>query len=306
MTLRTPAFNEAKTYPAGWLRYAVELSVVQPGVVPSNGLYVSPAAAGGQRVDIDQGTCLVKGDSGIPATGLSQGYYVVVNDAPMANAVTLAASNGSLPRVDQIAVRVRDTQALSGGGDDASFLVLTGTATSGATLDNRSGAAALPPDHERLADILVPAGSTAVTAGNVRDRRQRANGHHVLWDEDKTAASLGAPYSPLMSGGVEAAQAGRALVTWHQHAVGNTVAYSSLIGKLTVNGVEVWPLSPMSANQLAWTNDSLNTLHDASYSAEVPIPAGQSSIYLSLACTPPAGAWTAIGRFSMQAQILSQ
>jgi hypothetical protein len=35
--------------------------------------------------------------------------------------------------------------------------VLAGVATAGATLDNRNGATALPNDHLRLADILVPA-----------------------------------------------------------------------------------------------------------------------------------------------------
>lgn len=176
MALRTPAFNDAKTYKFGWLRYLAETGDLQEGVIAAGDMKVTPAGAGGQRVDIAAGAAYVKGDSGIAATGLSQGLFLIVNDAAVASAVTLNASDPTNPRIDQICLRLRDSTDLATGADDATFLVVSGTATAGATLDNRNGAAALPNDYLRLADVLVPAASSAVTAANVRDRRPWARG----------------------------------------------------------------------------------------------------------------------------------
>jgi hypothetical protein len=179
MTLRTPAFNDARTYGFEWLRNALEVGLINEGVIGANDFLTTPAAAGLMRVDVASGRAVVKGDSGTPGAGLSQGHYLVVNDAAIPNAVTLTASNGTNPRLDQIVLRVRDTADLGSGADDALLEVVTGTATAGATLDNRNGAAALPNDAIRLADVLVPAGSTAVTAPNVRDRRPAARGTYA-------------------------------------------------------------------------------------------------------------------------------
>lgn len=179
MTLLTPSFNDAKTYDFGWLRYLSELTLKE-GVIGSGDMKVTAAGGGGMKVDIAAGTALVKGDSGTPAVGVSQGLYTAINDASIANAVTLSASDGTNPRIDQICLRVRDSSDLATGADDATFLVVTGTPTGGATLDNRNGATALPNDHLRLADILVPAGSSSVSAGNVRDRRPWARGACLL------------------------------------------------------------------------------------------------------------------------------
>lgn len=175
MALRTPAFNDAKSYGFEWLRYLVELGA-QEGVIGTGMFKVTAAAAGGMRVDVAAGVAAVKGDSGIAALGLTQGLFLVVNDAAIANAVTVAASHATLPRVDQIILRVKDSSDLGTLGDVATLEVLTGTPTSGATEDNRLGAVALPNDCLRLADMLIPAASVAVLAGNVRDRRLWARG----------------------------------------------------------------------------------------------------------------------------------
>lgn len=179
MTLRTPAFNDAKIYGFEWLRYNTEIDN-QEGVLNAGDLKTTAAAGGGMRVDVAAGAALVKGDSGVPGTGLSQGLFIVVNDAAIANAVTLAAAHATLPRIDQIVLRVRDSSDLGSGADDAIIDFVTGTATSGATLDNRNGAAALPADCLRLADVLIPAAAVAVIAGNVRDRRLWAKGAYSL------------------------------------------------------------------------------------------------------------------------------
>lgn len=200
MTLRTPAFNDARTYGFEWLRASTEALAIQEGVIGATDLRVTAAVAGLQRVDIAGGAAFVKGDSGTPGTGLTQGLYYVVNDASVANAVTLTASNGTNPRIDQIILRVLDTSDLGSASDSAVFEVVTGTATAGATLDNRTGAAALPNDAIRLADVLVPAGSTATSAGNIRDRRPWGRGAtYVL---QRTAGNItvnGAGYADVDS-----------------------------------------------------------------------------------------------------------
>lgn len=178
MALRPPAFNDAKTYGFEWLRFLAEVANLQEGVVGAGDFKATAAAAGLMRVDVAAGAAFVKGDSGSPAVGLSQGLFLLVNDAAIANAVTLNASDATNPRIDQIILKIRDSSDLATGADDAVLDKVTGTPTVGATLDNRTGAGALPNDSIRLADVLVPAASTSVTAGNVRDRRPWARGVH--------------------------------------------------------------------------------------------------------------------------------
>lgn len=86
---------------------------------------------------------------------------------------------GANPRIDQIVLHVYDASAAgdSSGQYLAAIEPITGTPTSGATLDNRSGAPDLQvalansKAYILLADVLMPAGASTVSAGNVRDRR---------------------------------------------------------------------------------------------------------------------------------------
>ncbi len=176
MTLRTPAFNDAKTYGAEYLRHLAETMLNSEGVANYATDFVVTPAASLLKVDVAAGAAWVKGDSGTPGMGISQGLYSVVNDATIANAVTLAAADPTNPRLDQIVLRVRDSADLATGADDALIEVVTGTATGGATLLNRTGAAALGNDRLRLADVLVPATATNLVGANVRDRRIPAKG----------------------------------------------------------------------------------------------------------------------------------
>ena len=47
------------------------------------------------------------------------------------------------------------------------FKVVPGTATSGATLSNLTGAAAVPNNSLLLANVLIPATSTSITDANI-------------------------------------------------------------------------------------------------------------------------------------------
>lgn len=179
MALRTPFANDAKTYGFEWLRGLLEAGL-QEGVLNMGGagtdFKVTAAAAGLLRVDVAAGAALIKGDSGTAALGLTQGLFMAVNDASIANAATHAAADATNPRIDQIVLKIEDSGDLGSAADQATIVVVAGTATSGATLDNRNGAAALPSNCLRLADVLIPATATAVLAANVRDRRPWARG----------------------------------------------------------------------------------------------------------------------------------
>jgi hypothetical protein len=96
--------------------------------------------------------------------------------------ISAPASHGSLPRLDQIILRVLDYT--HDNNDDQLFEGrlewIEGTATSGATLDNRLGAAdltTLPEDSKScilIWDYLMPAGASSLSFTNFRDKRVRA------------------------------------------------------------------------------------------------------------------------------------
>lgn len=129
-------------------------------VTPSSGLVLSVAG----------GVGYVRGDS----VG-DQGLYRVYNDAAkLTSAFALggiAAAHATNPRLDQIVARVYDEDALDQDLRTWRLEVIGGTATGGATLDNRNGADALPPSAMLLADVLVPASAASLGSSDIRDRR---------------------------------------------------------------------------------------------------------------------------------------
>ncbi len=135
-------------------------------------------AGAGRSVDVAAGIGFVQGDHDISTIG--QGLYRAVNDAvknsanfELGGVVVADATN---PRVDQIVARVLDTTHDALGERKWRLEVLAGTPTAGATLDNRTGAAALPQSCLLLADVVVPAGAASLVAANIRDRRSWARG----------------------------------------------------------------------------------------------------------------------------------
>lgn len=177
-----PELLETRTYPFQRLRYMHEHMGLQEGVYDVADYDVVQRAAGANMsADVGAGSGWVRGD-----TGTRQGFYHVVNDATVNLAVT--AAHATLPRIDQVILRVFDS-TVSGGSDVPTLSVLAGTATAGATLDNRTGAAALPNDTIRLADVLVPAASTSVVTANIRDRRPWSRGAYNRIARNANAAA---------------------------------------------------------------------------------------------------------------------
>lgn len=161
----------------------------QEGVLASGDWKVT-ATSGDMTVDVaaDTGIAVVQGDS-VTAEGL----YTV---APHSDTITLThdAASSSAPRLDQIILQVRNDESDGSGENDARCLILKGTATAGATLTNRTGAATLPDTAILLADVLVPANATSLSTSDLRDRRPWARGAYSRTVRT-TNASSGSNYT---------------------------------------------------------------------------------------------------------------
>lgn len=182
MTLLTPSLLEAKTYPFGRLRqmYA-DVNAGQAGVMdPTHFVATQRAAGANMTVDVSAGRAWVPGSDSV-----LQGSYHVINDALVTSAVTFTAAHATLPRIDQLWLRVRDS-TYSVAGDDAVFVVTTGTPTAGAQASNPLGAnyraganPTAPTSAIRLYDVLVPAAAGSIVNANLYDRRLMALGKRV-------------------------------------------------------------------------------------------------------------------------------
>lgn len=155
------------------------------GVHIDTGWTVGEHTPNNLSVDIHSNGSLatVEGDSIV-----GQGNYTVAPHSTDAN-LTFTTPHATLPRIDQILLRVYDDSHDGLGLNKPTLEVLAGTATAGATLDNRSGAAALPNTAMLLADVLVPATATTLTNSQIRDRRDSAITDEQAGDFIFTAAS---------------------------------------------------------------------------------------------------------------------
>lgn len=181
MALLIPEYLQTKTYSAARVRGVLMDSAIQEGVVGGGDLKVTQRASGGANmsVDIAEGAGFVKGD-----LTARQGLYHVYNDAAVN--IAIGSNTSGNPRLDQIILRVLDSQDGLAGADLAQLEVLPGTATAGATLDNRNGAAALPMTAMRIADVLVVSGASSIVNAVIRDRRPWARGAFFVVDHPNT------------------------------------------------------------------------------------------------------------------------
>lgn len=171
MSLFTPEYLQTRQYSALRDRLAFEHGGrIQAGVWDPTDLKVSQRAAGAtMTVDVGAGFALVPANS-----GSNDGLYHVQNDAVVN--VPITAAHATLPRIDQLVLTVNDSVHGGASSDVPLLTTVDGVATSGATIDNRTGAAALPSNTLRLADIFVGAAVTSITTTNIRDRRPWARG----------------------------------------------------------------------------------------------------------------------------------
>lgn len=113
-------------------------------------------------------TVVVNGGVAVVPSGVSsvQGAYLAAIMAQ--TTLTVATSDPTNPRVDAVLIYIDDLGTTS---DTSVVEVLAGTPTPGANLTNLNGAPSLPNSSLLLAYVLVPAGSSSVTGGNISDQR---------------------------------------------------------------------------------------------------------------------------------------
>lgn len=125
------------------------------------------------HVNANVGLARVQGTS---VTG--QGPYIVAPHSAVID-LDVTAAHATLPRLDMVVLQVRDNAHDASGSSDVRVRIIDGTATSGATLDNRTGAAALPASSLLLADVHVPALDTTIAQAQIRDYRLHAGNPDV-------------------------------------------------------------------------------------------------------------------------------
>lgn len=175
MALLETMHLEGQDYTFKQLRHLLEkqAGVGQEGVVAQGDYKATQRGAGANMsVDVAAGDAWVKMD-----TGTRNGLYLQTNDGVVN--VPVGAAHATLPRLDQLVLQVNDTN-VAGALNVGELKILPGTATAGATLANRLGAAAVGNDRFVVADILVPAASVTVVNANLRDRRPWACGIDLL------------------------------------------------------------------------------------------------------------------------------
>lgn len=183
MALLTPEYLQTKKYTAKRDRLTLAHGgAIQPGVWDAGDL--KPTWSSGMNISLAAGFGLV------PANNSGNlGLYHVQNDA--AFTVTIPPAHASLLRLDQVYILIDDSTDGAAGDDNPQALVVQGAAQSGVTLDNRAGAATLPSNALRIADVVVGAGVSALSAAVVRDRRPWARGaFNVLSKSDGALSGL--------------------------------------------------------------------------------------------------------------------
>ena len=120
MAVETPIWLQNGTYPARLDRAFIE-AVLRGVERVFDGLEITERAAGANfSVDVSAGAVAVKGDD-----SSNQGFYFVRSTG--AENIPVPASPGSGTRTDSVIVRVNDSQAGGGPGDDAVIEVIEGT-----------------------------------------------------------------------------------------------------------------------------------------------------------------------------------
>lgn len=158
------AFNQSGSYNAEQARRAWQFEIAAAGGVknrsdmtlaaPVSGLSVN---VGGSGVGLDE--AMIAGTS-----TTTQGMYYAHQTSQ--TSVSISTANPSNPRIDTIYAQVEDS-GYAGGSNLWVPSVVTGTATSGATLSNLAGIGAAPASSLLLGYVLVPAAATSIITADI-------------------------------------------------------------------------------------------------------------------------------------------
>jgi microcystin-dependent protein len=170
------------------------------GVFAVGDLKVTQRAAGpGMAVDVAAGDVLVEGDF-VTRQGL---YHQPVEAALTGGTeITIPAAHGTLARLDQVILEIKDTQFDGSGLNRGQVRLLQGSASAGANRSNRLGAAALPSSAILLADVEVAPLAGSIANANIADKRPLAIHKHDVGDVIFNAGAALKPGCSLADGGL--------------------------------------------------------------------------------------------------------
>lgn len=191
MALLKTIYLQGQKYPAEIDRYAV-FSDLQPGVYDPTDFQVTAQSPASMGLNIGAGRALVadrrtSGVNGGPTAGAWLGKYLQANDATLT--LGIDPNSAGVTRIDQVLLVVNDANA-------PYLTVAPGTPTTGATLDNRSGATddtTLTVNYGnwlRLADVRVDNGVSSIPSTMIRDRRPWARGAFYNYTRPAAAGNL--------------------------------------------------------------------------------------------------------------------
>lgn len=130
------------------------------GIIQETALQAVQRGAGANNsVDVLAGGIIIPGTS-----ASTQGHYYVINDATV-NVPMSTAAHATLPRIDTVYARVRDS-FYSGVNNDAAVIYLAGTAAASPVAPTITD-----PNTYRLANINVPANDNTITTADITDMR---------------------------------------------------------------------------------------------------------------------------------------
>lgn len=158
----------ARTYDFEFLRLMMESMIgkdtsVQGLAGSSTDLAMTPTS--GMSASVAAGRAFVKGDD-----RSTQGTYFCF--VPEATTLTFSAAHASNPRIDRVVLQVYDAD-VTGSSNKWEIRIIDGTATSGATLSNLTGAASIPNGAFLLYNVLVPAAFAGPFVGATHFQNRR-------------------------------------------------------------------------------------------------------------------------------------
>lgn len=162
------------------LTYGLPSADYREGVDDWEHMLITPGA--GLVLNYAAGTAWVRDDSGVLATGALLPVTVA------GSTVTVPANASGNPRLDQIILTVN-------GYGTGTVSVLQGTPNAATTIDNRTGAAALPNDAIRLADALTTNGFAGPYVNHTSLRNRMAWAHPI-----KRVLSAAGAYDIIVDG----------------------------------------------------------------------------------------------------------
>lgn len=212
------------------LQFAGASAALQNGVMAAGDGKVTPGA--GLQLNYAAGTALIVDDGSVHTSGL------LIPATFAGSTVTIGGNATGNPRIDQVVL------TLSALGT-ASVSVVPGTATVGATLTNRTGAAALPAKSIRLADILMPTGFAGpfIAATHIRDRRPWARGAYSITNDTAGDISLTIGAVSGLSTAIRAEFTGNPVTVTLNFAITSaTLADASAKFNMNYDGALVWAI----------------------------------------------------------------